>query len=284
MKVSVVLIAFFTLVAASIIFVADDADARRIGGGMSFGSRPNMTRPAPKPAVPQRQTPPGQAQSQAPRTGGMLGGLFGGLLAGTLIGSLLSGGGFNGGGFMDIVLIGLLAFVGYKLYKRFRSSQTQEPAPAGAPRGFNPGNTWNAFGSSSENAPPSAEPTVDTPPGFDAEEFLRGAKMAYTRLQEAWNNRDLSDIAQFATPAVTDVLKTQLAKDPTSGKTEIVLVNASLIGAEQEGNDLRAQVYFDVLMREDPARAVPETVREIWHFLREGQNGSWKLDGIQQVE
>ena len=45
-----------------------------------------------------------------------------------------------------------------------------------------------------------------------------------------------------------------------------------------------AQVFFDVLMRESPDQQAPSTVREVWHFMRPVQGGSWKLDGIQQVE
>ena len=50
------------------------------------------------------------------------------------------------------------------------------------------------------------------PADFNQEEFLRGAKMAYTRLQESWDRRDLDDIAQFATPAVLTELRAKYAE------------------------------------------------------------------------
>ena len=71
---------------------------------------------------------------------------------------------------------------------------------------------------------------------------------------------------------------------PDPGKTEIRLVKAQLLGAENEGDDQRAQVFFDVLLRERPDQDAPSSAREVWHFLREGANGTWKLDGIQQVD
>ncbi len=108
--------------------------------------------------------------------------------------------------------------------------------------------------------------------------------MAYNRLQKSWDNRDLADISQFATPIIMENLKQQLAEDPNPSHTEIMLVNATLEGVEQDGDSQRAQVYFDVLMRENPNQSTPTSVREIWHFLRHGQNGTWKLDGIQQVD
>ena len=121
------------------------------------------------------------------------------------------------------------------------------------------------------------------PADFDAEEFLRGAKMAYNRLQAAWDNRDLNDIAQFASAAVMDAVRQQLAEETEPSKTEILLVNAQLLSVVNEDKEQRAQVYFDVLMRERPDQTTPSNVREIWHFVRELDGGTWKLDGIQQV-
>ena len=310
MKISALFAALVILLAALALALPDSAEAARMGGGRSFGSRPYMSTPAQRPAV--RQQAPAanarnaQATAQRPGMFGGMGGLFGGLLAGTLLGSLLSGNGMGGGGgFLDIIIIGLLIYVGLKLFARFRNRQSQEPAPAGgglfggsrpaltpdrANQPFARSNTqasgWDALrnltGQGSQ--PPAADQGVDVPAGFDTDEFLRGAKMAYTRMQQAWDRRDLDDIAQFATPAVMQALREQMAAEPTPSHTEIMLVNAQLLGAEDEGNDQRAQVFFDVLLRERPDQQTPSSAREVWHFLREGANGSWKLDGIQQVE
>lgn len=125
---------------------------------------------------------------------------------------------------------------------------------------------------------------MDIPQDFDADEFLRGAKMAYSRLQSSWDKRDLDDIAQFTTPAVLEAVREQLAAEPDPGTTEVLLVNAQLLGVENEGNEQRAQVFFDVLLRESPDQQAPSNVREIWHFVRPSGDGTWKLDGIQQVD
>ena len=108
--------------------------------------------------------------------------------------------------------------------------------------------------------------------------------MAYNRLQQAWDKRDMADIAQFATQAVQEEVRRQMEADPTSGSTELLLVNAHLLGVENDGPDQYAQVFFDVLLREDPAQQAPTSVREVWHFVRPVAGGMWKLDGIQQVE
>lgn len=314
---------FGAIIAALVLFFAavsipDYADAARMGGGKSFGSKPSMSTTARQPAGMQRQATPGApaagAAAAKPGLLGGMGGLFGGLLAGTLLGSLLSGNGFGGGGFLDIILFAILAFVAWKLFQRFRASRGQQPAPqpaaAGAPGGMfgqqpqydaqagqpmqrndSAGGMWDRMrgmtqgaGASAFGATPQVGEGVDIPAGFDADEFLRGAKMAYTRMQQSWDRRDLTDIAQFATPSVMRELKAQADADPNPSHTEIMMVNAQLAGVEEEGENTRAQVYFDVMMREDPSQQSPINAREIWHFLRIGKDGNWRLDGIQQVE
>lgn len=294
MKFGAILAAIFLLFSAVCITMPDYADAARMGGGRSFGSKPFMNRSTTAPRQAQRQ-PAATASQQAGKSGmfGGMGGIFGGLLAGTLLGSLLSGNGFGGGGgFMDIILFAILAFVAWKLFQRFRSRQGAEPATAG-PRGF--------FGANPQMSQPLRRSALDgwdnlgggvqpgqtqiaVPAGFNVDGFLKGAKMAYSRMQKSWDKRDLADIAQFATPAVMATLQEQYAEDPGPSNTELMLVNAQLLGVEEDGADERAQVLFDVLMRESPAQQSPENVREIWHFLRQGKNGMWKLDGIQQVD
>ncbi len=111
---------------------AFDADAaRRFGGGKSFGSKPGMNRSTTAP----KQQQPGVAQQATKKSGflGGAGGMIGGLLAGTLLGSLLFGGGFDGGGFMDILLIALVAYLGFKLFSAFR--RRSGPSMAGASYG-----------------------------------------------------------------------------------------------------------------------------------------------------
>lgn len=302
--------AFFLLFASCAVVMPDTAEAARLGGGRSFGSRPAMRSPAAPPTTMQRQAQPSAAQRQnavaQPNRGflGGMGGVLGGLLAGTLLGSLLSGAGFSGGGFLDILILGVVIYLAYRFLSRRRAgSSAPSPAPAAA-AGAHGGlfqtsapqqdhssqyvdTSANGTAQAAWGALGGATPQADAPrlpAGFDADEFLQGAKMAYNRLQSAWDKRDLNDIAHFVTPAVMDELRAQLAQDPTPSHTEIILVNAQLLEVSEAGPEERAQVYFDVLLREDPRQPTPNNAREIWHFVRErNNNGTWKLDGIQQV-
>lgn len=298
MKIKAIL-TMLIMLGGALYALPDTADAARLGGGRSFGSRPSMSQPAQAPSAMQRQSTQQRqqaAQAQQPQRKGFLGGmggLLGGLLAGSLIGSLLFGGGFSGGGIMDILLLGILLFVGLKLFARARSKA--QPAPAGAGNapmgGMEPplqrndtaASGWDTLSGQNNAYNSQPEVVIPMPADFDAEEFLRGAKMAYNRLQAAWDSRDLNDIAQFASPAVMDAVRQQLAEETEPSKTEILLVNAQLLSVVNEDKEQRAQVYFDVLMRERPDQPTPSNVREIWHFVRELDGGTWKLDGIQQV-
>lgn len=303
-------------------FVPDDADAARIGGGRSFGSKPSMSTPYSKP-TPSTSSPamrqqanqagqPGAAAAAAPSRGlfGGMGGMLGGLLAGGLIGSLLFGGGMGGmGGMLDIILIAVLIYFGFKFFARRRAATQTAGGPGNFDyRGQDDRNTgpmqrnaassgggfdWNALSSQTASGsgvagsePADASAAFNLPGGFDQEEFLRGAKAAYTRLNAAWDKRDLNDIAQFSTPAFMEEIRQQNEEDPQPGNTEIMLMNsASVLEAKVEDGEQVVSVYFDVLLRENASQDVPVNVREVWHFVRPADGaGSWKLAGIQQVD
>ena len=294
----------------------DYADAARLGRGRSFGSSSIMKNPAPAPsgikagssssattmnrqATGQQNVNGAGAATMAQNRGGLFGGLFGGLLAGTLLGSLFSGTGLGGaiGGFMNILLFVALGFFAMRLFRRMRGGQQEDRRQdwqnpySQNQYGQNQygqqsqGSAWDALRSEPQAAhQATAEEVNAVPADFDQDEFLRGAKAAYTRLQASWDRRDLNDIANFATEDVMAELREQAASDPEPAKTEILLVNASVLEVRDEGDLRRVAVYFDVLMRENQNAAHPEQVREVWHFVCSTAAGdSWKLDGIQQL-
>lgn len=302
-----------------------DAEAARFGGGRSFGGSPSSNKSFSMPKSPSSslgaastQKPSAAASgSQMPGMRPAFGGMLGGLLAGSLIGSLLLGGGFHGGGMMDILLIGLVLYVVFKFLGRRRSSaQPLRPAQAGGPQSpiemtptlydtapakdtvkaqsSSSGFDWDALraapaGSTADNqamnsADANAKPFGTIPASFDREEFLTGAKAAYQRLNSAWDKRDIDDIAQFATQPFMQEIQKQAEEDPNPSTTEIMLVNAQLLNVVTESGRETATVFFDTLLRENPQDSAPAAVKEVWHFVRAaGSAEMWKLDGIQQV-
>ncbi|MDR2893650.1 MAG: TIM44-like domain-containing protein [Deltaproteobacteria bacterium] len=151
-------------------------------------------------------------------------------------------------------------------------------------------NEWGGQSNHNEQDSPAMHAQGNSlllPADFDLDDFMAGAKAMYTRLQEAWDSRDLEDIEQFATKSVAAEIRSQAQEDPEPSQTDILLINAELIGFETESADKaeateRAAVYFDVLLREEAGRPNIEA-REIWHFMRR-KGETWKLDGIQQTE
>jgi predicted lipid-binding transport protein (Tim44 family) len=233
------------------------------------------------------------------------------MLLGGLIGSLLFGGldAFSGINFIDILVIGLILFLIFRFVRSRRLAaqpvgpvaaqgppyggtedrpelilhRTSPSAPSGsASTSSGEKSAWDTLNSAPSGAP---SPGVSIPEGFDVDEFLSGAKAAYTRLQQSWNNRDIDDIRNFTTREVFAEIKRQQASAPMLGQTELIQVDASLLEVREEGEDTVCSVLFDVLLREDSSSPQPSQIQEIWHFSRPSSGqGVWLLEGIQQVE
>jgi predicted lipid-binding transport protein (Tim44 family) len=260
----------------------DLADAKRLGGGGSFGSKPSYSKSYQKPAAPS-STPSQQATPGASPMGGrgMFGGMLGGMLMGGLLGSLLFGGAFSGISFIDLLLIGGGLFLLFR-FLRSRQPAVQTAGGPGQVHDMQRG-AWDNLRSSAQQ-PASATPGF--PPGFDAKEFLDGARAAYTRMQASWDARDLNDLKHFTSPEVFAEIQAQAAADPEPGKTEILLLEARVLEVKTLGNQTVATVLFDAMLREDSAAAPAEQVREAWHFSRyeTGGGSHWVVEGIQQLE
>jgi predicted lipid-binding transport protein (Tim44 family) len=272
----------------------DMAEAARLGGGRSFGSRPSYQRsaplPSPSPTSPQMspnrssQLEPAATPSPMGRPGGMLGGL----LMGGLIGSLFFGGShaYGAPGLLDLILLGGGLFLLLR-FLRARRMATESPSAAGSmPFDRGPDQGWGSSGYdlSSEPVRAGMDPPA-MPPGFDADDFLKGAKAIYTRLQASWDKRDLDDIRQFASPEVFEEIRRQAQNAPNPGKTELLLINPRILEVRDLDGRTIASVLYDVMMREDRTEMAKQ-VRELWHFSREANQPEsfWVLEGIQQVE
>lgn len=137
------------LAALFMLLILSLAEAARLGGGRSFGSRPTYSRSYSKPVAPSSGTTQSTAPKVAPSTTAPVppvgapqpsffsrfGMGLGGLMVGGLIGSMLFGGGMGGWGaggigFLDILLIGLVIFFAVKLLRR-RSTAPDNSASAG---------------------------------------------------------------------------------------------------------------------------------------------------------
>jgi len=281
--------------------VSQDAEARRLGGGKSFGRQsPNATREA---APPTRETPPQSAQQPPPiqqpqPAGSRWLGPLAGIAAGIGIAALLSHFGLAGAfaeGLGSILVVALLIGGAILIWRMMRSSRAPVPGgprmepvygmPAPAPASAYTPVTGAAMPGSV--AALSSAPASGRPPGvpadFDIADFLRNAKVYFIRLQAAWDERNLADIREFTTPEVYAEIKMQIDEEKgAQNRTDVVSVDGELLGIDETPNDYLASVRFTGKISDNGAPAAP--FEEVWNFskAKQGRSG-WLLAGIQQI-
>ena len=277
--------------------------------------------PAPA-AVPQKAAPapaaPAPVAAPAKRPwGAMLGGLAAGLGLAWLAHSL----GF-GEAFGQLLMFGLLAFaimmlVGWFMRSRRAAAtantgalayQAADPsASARTPSSYSPANVGNdasarpwernsaAFDAGSAAQPSMigsalvGEKTWGIPQGFDTAGFVEAAKAQFVTLQAAWDRSDTQSLRVMMTDSMLEEIKGQLAeRDAQPGaqvsKTEVVMLQADLLGIEERAGDYLASVEFSGLIRED-ASSGPSPFREVWNMTK-AKDGSagWLVAGVQALQ
>jgi predicted lipid-binding transport protein (Tim44 family) len=294
--------------------------ARRVGGGTSIGKQSsNVTqreaqRSAPAQA-PAQQAAPQLAQPQR-SWGGMLGGIAAGLGLAWLAHSLGLDEAF--GQFLVVLLFVMLAMMLVGWVMRSRRPQANAyayggPPPADTartPRQYSPdkvGNDasarpWERAGmavDAAKSAPPPAaihigsalgvHSTWGIPEGFDVAGFVAAAKRNFTTLQDAWDRADLIVLRSMMTDEMLGEIKSQLAErekqlDGQANRTEVVMLEAQLLGIEDLGTDYMASVEFSGMIREEPS-AGPSPFREVWNMTKP-KNGSsgWLVAGVQALQ
>ena len=153
---------------------------------------------------------------------------------------------------------------------------------AGAEGAMQPPPATPQSGSSGPAWPRDASPAL--PAGFDADAFLRVAKLNFVRLQAANDAGNLDDIREFVTPEVFAEIKLQMdERGNARQRTDIVTLNAELLEVVTEGGRHIASVRFNGLIREtEDGPALP--FDEIWNLGKPVDDSrGWAIAGIQQV-
>jgi predicted lipid-binding transport protein (Tim44 family) len=288
-----------TLVFASVGHV----DAARLGNGKSVGKAPSapmqkQAAPAQKPAQQAQPAAPAPTpQAPAPSRFGGMGGLLGGLAAGLGIGYLLShfGLGEAASSMITGLLIAVLAgfaimFVIRKMLPAMSGAGNNANVPTGMQRtstqqtprqepAFTP--AANAFGGVSAE-PESFQSTL--PPGFDERSFLENAKQYFATLQKAWDDGDLASLREFTTPEMFATIQQDLAgRTDSANQTDVVTINAQLIGIETADAHYYCSVQFSGMIREQSG-APASDFSEIWNLSKPVEGpGGWVLAGISQL-
>ena len=294
------------MLAVSAFSMLAEATARPMGGGRSIGRQSQNVNRMPPAAAPQqapRQAAPAAAPNAPPavppKPASPWKGILGGALLGLGLGALFSHfglGGALGGMFGSLIMLALLAGVVFFIVRLIRS-KSQPAAAAPAAFGGNQnvysmpqsGSATPEIGSRLQPEPvqqyvaPVAHTPWGVPADFDAPSFLRVAKSNFIRLQAAWDKGDTADIREFTTPEVFAEMKMQITERTQADFTDVVSIDAELLGIETSGNEYLASVKFTGMIKPAPD-ALAEPFHEVWNLSKpvSGATG-WLLAGIQQL-
>lgn len=275
---------FLTLAIFSFGLVAFDAEAKRMGGGKSFGKQRNTLN---QQAAPRPSQPP--ASSPTPAGGSKWGGALAGLAAGGLLAALFMGGAFEGINMMDIIMLALLVGAVFFVIRMMRKPSTEESTRPMQFTGMNTNSQNNtqpfentAENSAANNSAADYQPKI--PADFKVQPFIRNAKLSFIRLQTAHDNGDVNDIREYTTPEMLAEISMQIhERGNVQQKTEVLFLDAHLLDVEENDDMAIASVRFTGQLRDAPD-GEPEDFDEIWHVQKDLQDSKdgWLLAGIQQ--
>ncbi|MDR0226986.1 MAG: 39S ribosomal protein L45 [Burkholderiaceae bacterium] len=127
------------------------------------------------------------------------------------------------------------------------------------------------------------------PEGFDTEGFLTAAKRNFVTLQSAWDRSDIASLRAMMTDGMLTEIRSQLSEREAQrpgqpNQTDVVMIDAQLLGIEDLGNDYMASVEFSGMIRED-ASAGPTPFREVWNMTKPKSGSSgWLVAGVQALQ
>ncbi|MCS0039328.1 Tim44 domain-containing protein [Vibrio alginolyticus] len=284
---SIVALLMFTVAVTPI------AEAKKFGGSKSFG-KSYKTAPAPKQQQQNTNTVGKDQTTKSSSKKGLMGGLLGGLLAGGLLAAFF-GGAFEGIQFMDILIIGLIAFVIFKLMRGMLGAKQgsmnqhrQQPAFGGNASKFEQPNMQNFEQQPNTNNGGfggfGAQTDVphNYPPGFDQAAFINGSREHYRILQGAWNHNQLETIEEYVSPSLFEDLKAERAKLDGEQHSDVMYVDAEIVRADYDANKAQLSLQFSGRYR-DTVEGVEEEIEDIWHLERDltAPNAPWLIVGIQ---
>ena len=298
--------------------------AKRLGGGKSTGQQSsNVTqreaaKPAPAATPSAAPAAPAAAPAAAPSRFGGMGGMLGGLAAGLGLAWLAHSMGF-GAEFGQFLMFGVLALVVMMVIGAIMRRRQQPAAAnnspyafegAGAPANpatlpqYNPKNVGNdssarpvdthtdfapVGGGSMIGSALGGNQTWGIPADFDTAGFVSAAKQNFMTLQQAWDRSDIAALRVMMTDSMLAEIKTQLAEREATANgqvnhTDVVMLDAHLLGIEDVGNNYMASVEFSGLIREEPSSG-PTPFREVWNMTKpkDGSLG-WLVAGVQALQ
>jgi len=255
--------------------------------------------------------------------GAMLGGLAAGLGLAWLASSLGFGEGMAQFMTFALAALAIMLVVGFVLRylksRREGAGQSSDSpfafqnAGASPAPGYSPANVgndasarpWERAGAAFDATPASAGTAAQggsmigsalsgsqswsVPAGFDSEGFLAACKTNFVTLQGAWDRSDISALRDMMTDEMLGQIKTQLAEREshtggTVNKTDVLRLDAQLLGIEETADVYMASVEFSGMIREDES-AGASPFREVWNMTKPRHgSGGWLVAGVQALQ
>ena len=297
---------WFSMMAFTFFATMQVAEAKRFGGGGSFGyskqvapKKFNSTKPSSKTdaaSAKNNTTAAGARTSGASRFLGPLAGIA----AGGLLAAMLFGDGFDGIQLLDVLLIALVAFLLFSFLKK-RQATMMQPAYSrdSSPSSFeaasrqtttqmreNHAPTYDPYASGSligSGLSEQAESMTQKPDWFDEAGFMEAAKGHFVEIQKAWDALDSQELADYCTPELMAALQSEMDTfQAGENLTEVEELNAETVEMAIDGDYFIVSVRFSGFIRED-RNDVAHAFNEIWHIRRlAAGEGNWQIAGIQQ--
>lgn len=258
-----------------------DAEAKRMGGGKSFGSAPShqaRQAPAQQSAAPAAAGRQPAAASGASRWLGPLAGLA----AGGLLASMFMGDGFEGLQIMDMLIFGLIAFLLFR-FLAARRRQAQPAAASGVPyQREMPTQAAPSplFGGSSAAL---IKPVINAPAWFNEQSFVSAGREHFLSLQQHWDANEMDKIAEFVTPQLLDFLSRERAElGEGFQSTYVDNLDVQLDGVVDLSDKTVATLTFTGVAKTSRFDQ-GEVFSESWRMERApGDNQPWLVAGIRQ--
>ena len=290
------------------------------GGAPSQGGAATNSAAAAKPATP--AAAPAAAALKRP-WGAMLGGLAAGLGLAWLASSLGLGAEFAQFLLIALVALAVVAVIGMVMRARrsgaasqsgaspfaFQGAGASNPAAAQVPNTYRPENVGNdasarpwerssmAFDASRQaqgsgvviGSGLAGSQNWGIPAGFDAEGFVSAAKRNFVTLQAAWDRSDIATLRSMMTDGMLEEIRAQLAERESQrgaepNHTDVVMIEAQLLGIEEMDDRYMASVEFSGMIREELS-AGPSPFREVWNMTKsKSGNSGWLVAGVQTLQ
>ena len=267
----------------------------------------NTAKPAPAPMA---------APAPARRPwGAMLGGLAAGLGLAWLASSLGLGEAFGQILMFALIAMGVMMLVGAFMRRRHADAAATQASPfafQGAGRSplppaqtYRPENVGNdasarpfersnltpieSNGGSQIGSALMGSQSWGVPAGFDSDGFLNAAKANFVTLQAAWDRSDIPALRAMMTDIMLGEIRTQLAEreahtGTAPNSTDVVMIDARLLGIEELADEYMASVEFSGMIREEPS-AGPSPFREVWNMTKpKSGNSGWLVAGVQALQ